>query len=112
VPRIRRHGEGGHIVNKADRTRPAHLSTDVTPPDPEFTGRLRDIHSRGMDPVEVGERVLRAVRRDDPYVFTHVEFRAQLQASFERVLGEIPDEPVPEERLAWHRAAQAGRPPR
>ena len=166
VPRIKRHGEGGHVVNtgsmssflaseragiyvaakfavrglseslrpnlaphgigvtllapanvnsriyEADRTRPAHLSTEVTPPDPEFTGRLREIHSRGMAPEEVGERVLRAVRRNDPYVFTHVEFRDQLRASFDRVLAEVPDEEVPEERLAAHRAFQAGRPPR
>jgi NAD(P)-dependent dehydrogenase (short-subunit alcohol dehydrogenase family) len=166
VPRILRHGEGGHLVNtgsmssflaseraglyttakfavrglteslrpslarqgigvtllapanvdsriyEADRTRPAHLSTDVTPPDPEFTGRLRDIHSHGMAPDEVGERVLAAILRDDPYVFTHVEFRDQLRASFDRVLAEVPEEEVPEERLAQHRAFQAGRPPR
>jgi NAD(P)-dependent dehydrogenase (short-subunit alcohol dehydrogenase family) len=166
VPRMKRRGEGGHVVNtgsmssflaseraglyvtakfavrglseslrmtlaphgigvtllapanvnsriyEADRTRPSHLSTDITPPDPEFTGRLREIHSHGMDPLEVGERVLRAVRRNDPYVFTHVEFRDDLRASFDRILAEVPDEDVPAERLAAHKAFQAGRPPR
>jgi hypothetical protein len=40
----------------------------------------------GMDPDAVGERVVRAVRRNDLYVLTHPEFRALSAARMQGVL--------------------------
>jgi NAD(P)-dependent dehydrogenase (short-subunit alcohol dehydrogenase family) len=51
-----------------------------------------------MDPVEVGERVLEGIRRDDLYVFTHREFREGAEERFRAMLASFPDEPLDEER--------------
>jgi hypothetical protein len=39
-----------------------------------------------MDPDRVGACVLRAVRRNDPYVLTHPEFRAPFAARVQAIL--------------------------
>ena len=54
-----------------------------------------------MPPLEVGEKVLRAVRRNEFYIFTHPEFRAELREIFDEALASIPDEPAPPARLAF-----------
>jgi NAD(P)-dependent dehydrogenase (short-subunit alcohol dehydrogenase family) len=51
-----------------------------------------------MDPFECGERVLRGIRRDDLYIFTHREFREGADERFRAMLASFPDEPVNEER--------------
>jgi NAD(P)-dependent dehydrogenase (short-subunit alcohol dehydrogenase family) len=152
VPRIKAHGEGGHVVNTAsmaafiagpgagiyttakfavhglsdalrwsllphgigvsmvcpglvkskiyesDLIRPPELSTDVTPADEEFMRILPGLHDAGMAPEEVGEKVLRAIRRNDFYVFTHPDHRDELQEIFDETLAAFPDEPVPADR--------------
>jgi NAD(P)-dependent dehydrogenase (short-subunit alcohol dehydrogenase family) len=163
VPRIKAHGEGGHVVNTAsmgafiagpgagiyttakfavhglsdalrwsllphgigvsmvcpglvkskiyesDVNRPAELSTDVTPPDEEFMRILPRVHEAGMPPEAIGEKVLRAIRRNDFYVFTHPEHRDELREIFDETLAAFPDEPVPAERLAFEESRRAGK---
>ena len=48
-----------------------------------------------MDPDEIGEKVLRAIRRNDFYVFTHPDHRDELREIFDETLAAFPDEPVP-----------------
>jgi NAD(P)-dependent dehydrogenase (short-subunit alcohol dehydrogenase family) len=163
VPRIKAHGEGGHVVNTAsmaafvagpgagiyttakfavhglsdalrwsllpygigvsmvcpglvkskiyesDVIRPPELSTDVTPADQEFMSILPGLHEAGMDPEEVGEKVLRAVRRNDFYVFTHPDHRDELREIFDETLAAFPDEPVPPDRLAVEEGRRAAK---
>ena len=155
VPRIKAHGEGGHIVNTAsmasfiasgvagiyctskfavrgmsdalrwslrphkigvsvlcpglvnsaihesDRIRPAALSANATPTDPKFLEHLAQVHQVGMTPEEIGGKVLRAIQRNDFYVFSHPEFKDELRAIFDEALNAIPDEPAPPARLAF-----------
>lgn len=155
VPRIRSHGEGGHIVNTAsmasfiasgvagiyctskfavrgmsealrwsllphkigvsvlcpglvnsaiyesDKVRPAQLSANATVSDPRFLERLAQVHQVGMTPEEIGGKVLRAIERNDFYIFSHPEFKEELRALFDEALAALPDEPVPPERLAF-----------
>jgi len=156
VPRIKAHGEGGHIVNTAsmaafiasgiagiyctskfavrgmsealrwslrphgigvsvlcpglvkstiyesETIRPPELSADAVPSDPKFLESLARIHEFGMTPEEIGGKVLRAIQRNDFYIFSHPEFKQELRALFEEVLAAIPeDEPVPPQRLAF-----------
>ena len=164
VPRIKAHGDGGHVVNTAsmaafiagpgagiyttakfavhglsdalrwsllphgigvsmvcpglvkskiyesDLIRPPELSTDVTPADEEFMRILPGLHDAGMDPDEIGEKVVRAIRQNDFYVFTHPDHRDELRGIFDETLAAFPDEPVPGDRLAvedGRRAAKA-----
>jgi NAD(P)-dependent dehydrogenase (short-subunit alcohol dehydrogenase family) len=163
VPRIKAHGEGGHVVNTAsmgafvagpgaglyttakfgvlglsdalrwsllphgigvsvvcpglvkskiyesDVTRPAELSTDTTPADEDFMRILPGLHDAGMDPDEIGGKVLRAVERNDFYVFTHPDHRDELRGIFDEILAAFPDEPVPPDRLAVEEGRRAGK---
>ena len=163
VPRIKAHGDGGHVVNTAsmaafvagpgagiyttakfgvhglsdalrwsllphgigvsmvcpglvkskiyesDLIRPAELSTQVTPANEEFMRILPGLHDAGMDPDEIGEKVLRAIRRNDFYVFTHPDHREELREIFDETLAAFPDEPVPADRLAVEEGRRAGK---
>jgi NAD(P)-dependent dehydrogenase (short-subunit alcohol dehydrogenase family) len=163
VPRIKAHGEGGHVVNTAsmaafvagpgagiyttakfavhglsdalrwsllphgigvsmvcpglvkskiyesDKVRPAELSAEVTPADQEFMRLLPGMHEAGMAPEEMGEKVLRAIRRNDFYVFTHPEHRDELREIFDETIAAFPDEPVPADRLAIEEGRRAGK---
>lgn len=155
VPRIKAHGEGGHIVNTAsmasfiasgvagiyctskfairglsealrwslapyrigvsvlcpglvqsaihesEMIRPAALSAGAVGSDPRFLERLAEMHAFGMTPEEIGGKVLRAIQRNDFYIFSHPEFKDELNAIFDEVLAALPDEPAPPQRLAF-----------
>jgi NAD(P)-dependent dehydrogenase (short-subunit alcohol dehydrogenase family) len=163
VPRIKAHGEGGHVVNTAsmaafiagpgagiyttakfavhglsdalrwsllphgigvsmvcpglvkskiyesDLIRPVELSTDTTPADAEFMRILPGLHEAGMDADEIGDKILRAIRRNDFYVFTHPEHRDELREIFDETIAAFPDEPVPADRLAVEEGRRAGK---
>ena len=163
VPRIKAHGEGGHVVNTAsmaalvagpgagiyttakfavhglsdalrwsllphgigvsmvcpglvkskiyesDMIRPPELSTDVTPADADFMRILPGLHEAGMDPEEIGEKVVRAIRENRFYVFTHPDHRDELRGIFDEIIGSFPDEPVPADRLAVEDGRRAGK---
>ena len=163
VPRIKAHGEGGHVVNTAsmaalvagpgagiyttakfavhglsdalrwsllphgigvsmvcpglvkskiyesDLIRPPELSTDVTPADAEFMRILPGLHEAGMEPDEIGEKVVRAIRENRFYVFTHADHREELRGIFDEIIGSFPDEPVPPDRLAVEDGRRAGK---
>lgn len=68
-----------------------------TPPDDASAQSAR---STGMDPYEVGLRVVDAVRNNELYIFTHAEFKApianrceQLLAAFDRAAAFVPPGP-------------------
>jgi NAD(P)-dependent dehydrogenase (short-subunit alcohol dehydrogenase family) len=155
APRIKAHGEGGHIVNTASMAsfiagpgagiytaakfgvrglsealryslhphrigvsvycpglldsnihrsgelRPAALSTDTTPPDPQFMERLPEVQRQGMDPREAGAKVLAGIQRGDFYIFSHPEFKDELRDIFDEALDALPQEEAPPNRLAF-----------
>jgi len=163
IPRLKAHGEGGHIVNTAsmaafitgpgagiytatkfavrglteslrwnlaplnigvsvlcpglvnsaihesDKVRPEALSKNVGPIDQAFMERLADIHKVGMDPVEVGEKVLAGIQRNDLYIFPHPEFKEELREIFDEILVALPEEPVDPKRLAFEEFRRANK---
>ena len=62
-----------------------------------------------MDPDEIGEKVLRAIRRNDFYVFTHPDHRDELREIFDETIAAFPDEPVPADRLAVEEGRRAAK---
>ena len=68
----------------------------------EFEQRLseRPNSPLWMDPVECGERILRGIRRNDLYIFTHPEFREGAEEHYRAMLAAFPNEPINEERAA------------
>ncbi len=158
IPRLRKHGEGGHIVNTASMSAflasaiagiytaskyavrglsealrcslyPYNIGVSVFCPglinsmiyesekvrpqrlaSPENTARsqktmdvLPEIHKLGMSPEEVGEKVLAGIRRNDMYIFSHPEFREEMQEINDEILSYLPDEEAPAGRLAFEK---------
>ena len=154
VPKIKAHGEGGHIVNTASMagiivgpgmgiysaskfavrglteslrydlaphnigvsvlcpgfvrsniheavlSRPQALARSGYKVTEEDIKRLDNVLSVGMAPDEVAERVLRGIRRNQLYLFTHAEFRDELKGMFDEMLAALPDEPPNPGRMA------------
>jgi short-subunit dehydrogenase len=96
-------------IHESDKVRPEALSRNVGPVDQDFMGRLADIHKVGMDPVEVGEKVLAGIRRNDLYIFPHPEFKDELREIFDEILAALPEEPVDPERLAFEEFRRANK---
>jgi len=88
-------------IYESDKVRPKTLSGAVGPVDREFMNRLTEIHKVGMDPVEVGEKVLAGIKRNDLYIFPHPEFKEELREIFDDVLAAIPEGEVDPGRLAF-----------
>ncbi len=161
VPRLKAHGEGGHIVNTAsmasyitsagagiytaskfavrglteslrwnlaphgigvsvlcpglvnsaiyesDLVRPKNLSHEVGPQNTAFTSRLAEVHKAGMDPVEVGEKVLNGIRRNDRFIFPHPEFKEELREIFEETLAALPEGQADPKRLVFEEGRRA-----
>ncbi len=151
IPRIRKHGEGGHVVNTASLAglvvMPSHMAMYATAktavialseairgelaeegigvsvlcPGPiksnihqlsqnrpeqfktsgafaEAADRLgqRQVSELWMEPDQVGEMVVTAIRNDEPYIITHGEWSDAVKARYEAVMAAMPTETNPE----------------
>ena len=87
-------------IHESERIRPAHLATDIGQIDQAFMKKLPEMHKAGMNPVDVGHKVLEGIKRNDLYIFPHPEFREELSEIFSEVLAVIPEGYVDPRRLA------------
>ena len=148
LPRIRAHGEGGHIVTTASMGGifaagmapiyntskyavvgymealrpelepldigvsafcPGLVNTNIHEVEQLRPAKFGDTNSRdaavarasimkekvlpaGMDPMEIGERVLRGIRKNDLYILTHPEYEQGIRDRFEAILASVPVE--------------------
>jgi short-subunit dehydrogenase len=69
--------------------------------------RCAPIYSAGMDPVELAEHVVMAIRKNQLYVIPYPEARASVQASFDAVLAGLPPEDSEAEGVSKRKAAMA-----
>ncbi|MEA3106773.1 MAG: hypothetical protein QOI88_1378 [Gammaproteobacteria bacterium] len=155
MPRIRRHGEPGHIVTTSSMSGifaaglagiyttakyavvglmeslrpeleplsigvsafcPGLVNTNIGDVDKLRPDEYRDstysrgaadraafmrekIFPHGMSPVEIGERVLEGIRRNDLWILTHSEYREGAQQRFDAILASFPTDPAPPERV-------------
>jgi NAD(P)-dependent dehydrogenase (short-subunit alcohol dehydrogenase family) len=145
VPRIKRHGEGGHVVNTASmnaffvgpgstvyvtskfavrgltealryslfehkigvtmlcpgvvktglgesyKTRPPELAKNSGFTQEGWAGVKAVTQLAGQDPVEVGEMVLKAIRKNEFYVFTASGFRDEMRELSEEIVQALPE---------------------
>lgn len=54
----------------------------------------------GMDPLEIGRRVLRGIERNDLYILTHPEIEPIIRERFAAILAALPDEIPDPQRVA------------
>ena len=50
---------------------------------------LGNVHKFGMDPVEVAEKVVAAIKANRFYIFSHPEFKDELREVFDQILDEF-----------------------
>jgi NADP-dependent 3-hydroxy acid dehydrogenase YdfG len=87
-----------HIYD-SDAIRPKDLSQTGGAPSKDFMTRLAKVHDAGMEPLEIGEKILKGIRNNDEFIFPHSEFREELTEIFDEVLSYLPDEPTPADRM-------------
>ena len=76
-------------IREAGRNRPHALGGPAAaPPDAPGGGAPREGRPPGMDPREVGERVLAGVRANRLYVFTHPDQRAPVEERHRRMMAD------------------------
>jgi NAD(P)-dependent dehydrogenase (short-subunit alcohol dehydrogenase family) len=84
-----------HLINEGQawppRMPPPHKDGQPRPPMPDFSKIF-------MDPVEMGERVIRGIRRNDLFIITHPEFKEGFKARNEAIMRACPDEPINTQR--------------
>jgi short-subunit dehydrogenase len=82
--------------------RPVNLKNNKEdmPPPPPPGGKMPDWSKVFMTPEEVGERVVRGIKRNDLFILTHPEFKEGIKARGDAVLRAIPEEPANDERKA------------
>ena len=78
-------------ITESARNRPERYGT-AAPADPAnpIAARVAELVRTGVDPAFVAANVLRAIRNDELYVFTHPEFRDRLEARFTAILAAFP----------------------
>lgn len=85
-------------LHQSEENRPAQYeggTNDAVVRTREFTGSVfREVLPTGMDPLEVGEKVLRGIQRNDFYILPHPEFKEEFQESFDEIIEALPDEPL------------------
>jgi NAD(P)-dependent dehydrogenase (short-subunit alcohol dehydrogenase family) len=94
-----------NLGQSSNENRPAHLRNEgesgppTSPPPRAGQARPPDRDPVvWMDPVETGERVVRAIRNNDLFIITHSEFKAGFKARHDAIMRACPDEPLNEKR--------------
>ena len=75
-------------ILESARNRPERYgpTTPVDTANPRYA-RFAELVRTGMDPAEVAQRVLAAIRNDELYVFTHPDARGAVEERFQAILG-------------------------
>jgi NAD(P)-dependent dehydrogenase (short-subunit alcohol dehydrogenase family) len=77
-------------ISESGRNRPRRYGPQRTPDPASWAGalaaKLAELSHSGLDPADVAEQVLTAVREDELYVFPHPEMRAEVAERFTAIL--------------------------
>ena len=88
-------------IYDCEKTRPDQLMNSGYVVKQDVLERLKKAHDEvGMDPLEVGEKVLSAIRLNKLYIFTHPEFAEEIRRRSEALLAAVPDEAADPRRVA------------
>lgn len=87
----------------SDDVRPDALGARGKPVDKAFNEQLAKVHEVGMEPDEVAEKTIDAIRANQFYIFTHPEFKDELREVFSEVMADFPSGEAPVARMAFER---------
>jgi NAD(P)-dependent dehydrogenase (short-subunit alcohol dehydrogenase family) len=83
-------------IGEIGRMRPAKYDTGYLEKEKELAQRPNSPNWMSIE--ECGERVLRGIRRNDLYIFTHREFKEGVAERMEAMLASFPDEDIHQAR--------------
>lgn len=86
-------------IHHSEELRPTSKANSGYAKNPEFAKRLETIQVLGMDPVEVGRKVLRGIVNDDLYILTHPEHKDEVIGDFAEMVAAFPEETADPGRL-------------
>ncbi|MGO9993877.1 MAG: SDR family NAD(P)-dependent oxidoreductase [Steroidobacteraceae bacterium] len=88
-------------IGEVDKLRPAEFrDSTYSAGAAERAAFMREkIFPHGMSTIEIGERVLEGIRRNDLWILTHSEYREGAQQRFDAILASFPTDPAPPERV-------------
>jgi NAD(P)-dependent dehydrogenase (short-subunit alcohol dehydrogenase family) len=75
-------------ILQAEVHRPGHEAKEAI--DAEAHGSFTGDMTGGMDPVELGERVLQGIQRNDAYILPHGEFKDEVRGLFDDIISGFP----------------------
>jgi NAD(P)-dependent dehydrogenase (short-subunit alcohol dehydrogenase family) len=94
-------------IHEAEDVRPAKYSNSryIQSMRERAGGFKENVLSAGMDPLEIGERVLAGIRSNDLYILSHPEYEQGVRDRFEAILASFrQDHEPPPERVAAEQA--------
>lgn len=86
-------------INLSEEIRPDTRADTGYVPDQEWIDRLAIVQKMGMEPIEIGQKILRGILNDDLYIMTHPDHKEEVARDFAEILEAFPDEPVDADRL-------------
>ena len=91
-----------NLGQSSNENRPAHLRNEGETWPRQPTGdrprSMEDMQKVFMDPLEMGERVMRGIKRNDLFIHTHPEFTDGYISRHAALIRAVPDEQVAKER--------------
>lgn len=85
----------------SEQIRPEDLTVTNQEVNVEGIKRLEGVHKMGMDPVEVGEKVLRGIQNNDLYIFSHPDHKEEVRGLCDEIVAAFPDEEPEPRRMAF-----------
>ncbi len=96
-------------IYESEKMRPPELASSSSEKNEKAMAFVPQLNTTaGMAPEEVGERVLAGIRRNQLYIFSHGEFREELQDLFDEVLESLPTDKGPDIRLQFEQRRREG----
>ena len=95
----------------SDDVRPDALKAGAKPVNTEMVGRLEQVHQVGMEPDVIAARVLEGMRANRFHIFSHPEFKDELQEVFDETIAafrDYPADPGYEQRLGFEKGRRDG----
>jgi len=88
-------------IGEVEKLRPVqYRDSTYTNVSAERAAFMREkIFPHGMSPIEIGERVLEGIRRNDLWILTHSEYREGAQQRFDAILDSFPTDAAPPGRV-------------
>jgi NAD(P)-dependent dehydrogenase (short-subunit alcohol dehydrogenase family) len=77
-------------IMEAEKHRPSPDAAAATAPSRDDWQSTFDMGG-GMDPVELGDRVLLGIQRNDAYILPHGEFKEEVQGLFDEIMSGFPE---------------------